>query len=166
MGTQGMLLGEIAFSSSGKRLAVRHVLGTILVFDTETWQVISECRLPAGNSVAFLPNNDDLLVAGGDDGIVRGWNVSPMESADAILDHPAQVLDLKFSPNGLVLAVGMADGAVQFWDVVRRTKLFDIPPHAGDPWRDRYNAYHFDFIAFSPDSKYVTVIGPHDTLSI
>ena len=167
-GTGGTPLSGIDFSRDSDLVAVRQALGAVRVFDTETWTEVATFRLPAGNTVAFSPADNNLLVAGGEDGVIRGWRVSSELLPDPILDHPDEVLNLKFSPpNGRVLAVGMKGEAIRFWDLQTREEGFTTPANpAGDPWLGRYHSYHFDFVAFSPDGRLAAIIGPKDIVSV
>ena len=107
------------------------------------------------------------IVAGGDDGIVRGWSVSPDDAPDPIFDHPAEVLNIKFSPDGRVLAVGMKYGVVRFWDVSSSKELFTTPAKREELGELRHHhSYSFDFVAFSPDSRFAAIIGPSHTVSV
>ena len=101
-------IAGISFSRDGDLLAVRQYYGAIHVLDTKTWQRVAYVRPPrGGNTVAFSPAENDLLVAGGEGGVIRGWRVRPSEPVDVTLDHPFVVQLLRFSPDGTTLAVGV-----------------------------------------------------------
>ncbi len=164
-----MPIAMISFSKDGDLLAVRQFLGAIHVFDTETWQRIAILRPPsAGNTVAFTPGENNLLVAGGEDGTIRGWRVRPNRPADVTLDQPANVQLLRFSPDGHTLAVGLDDGSVWFRSVETGEKVFATP----STWQrspgtlGAAHSYTSDFIAFSPDNRFAAVIGPETAVGI
>ena len=155
----------VDFSADGTLLAVRQYFGAIRIFDTANWTEIATCRTPAeGNTLAFSPTEADLLVYGGDDGVIRGWKVKP---TDSVLEHPDTVVSLEFAPQGDLLAVGLENGAVWFWDTKLKTLRFKTPKT-----RTSYSPLFFassfigDFVAFSSDGTHAAVIGPEDSVTL
>ena len=166
---QQLPIAMISFSKNGDLLAVRQYLGAIHLFQTDTWEPVAIVRPPtAGNTLAFSPAENDLLVAGGDDGVIRGWRVRPDRPVDLALDHPANVQLLRFSPDGRTLAVGLDDGSVCFRSVDAGTMIFATPSTWERPpgQLGEYHSYTSDFIAFSPDSRFAAIIGPETEVSI
>lgn len=166
-GTSGTPIAGIDFSKDGDLLAVRQALGAIRVFDPSNWTEVVTFRTMPGDTVAFSPVVNNLFLAGCSDGIVRGYRVSPDTVPDAVLDHPDKVLNLKFTPDGRILAVGMKHGVVQFWNVQRREKLFVTPVKPKTPRSPPYRSgYPFDLVAISTDSRFAVIIGPPDTITV
>jgi cytochrome c len=74
---------SLALSGDGSRLAAATISGTIAVIDPAEQTVVR--RLRAGQpvwSVAFVPGSDDVL-AGGNDRLVRRWNLKTGEPVNA-----------------------------------------------------------------------------------
>jgi WD40 repeat protein len=77
------------------------------------------------NSVAFSPDGK-LLASGGDDQIVKIWDVSTgQEAADSFRGHTGYVMSVAFSPDGKLLASGGKDETVRVWDVEKGLKYTD-----------------------------------------
>ena len=162
-------IAGIGFSSDGKLLAVRQHFGVIHVLDTTNWQRVDIVRpLRGGNTVVFSPAENDLLVAGGEDGTIRGWRVRPNQPVDVTLDHPDKVQLLRFSPDGSTLAVGLQNGSVWFRTGTAGKEIF----HTEATWEKPpgslgfFHSYTSDFIAFSPDSRFAAIIGPPDEIAV
>ena len=153
--------GWLSFSNDGELLAVRGFTGSVQVFETETWTQIDALHVPSSdNSVLFSPNDRNLLLAGGCDGVIRGYDIARKNTQDTSIDFPSKIMCLRFSPDGKLLALGGRDGLVRFWDVRSRSTTHEI----------RSNQHNsdgvFDFIGFSPDSRFAAVVGPEDTMSV
>ena len=162
--SQDSPLSGMDFSRDGSHLAVRQYHGAIRIFETKSWREVTACRTQSpGNTVTFSPG-EDLVLAGGLDGIIRAWRASPV---DHVLDHPETVSTLEFAPDGTELAVGMDNGAVFFWDVENRTKLFEIEPTRSEFPRTFFaRCFSGDYLAYSPDSRHVAAIGPEHVVQV
>jgi hypothetical protein len=65
------------------------------------------------------------LASGGEDGVVRLWDVASCRELRRFGEHPKQVACLAFTPNSQVLASGSQDGTIVLWEVAtgRERKL-------------------------------------------
>ena len=77
------------------------------------------------------------------DGVVRLWNFHSGEPVAILRQHTGQILDVRFSPDGRLLASASGDGTVGLWDVRTRRAVGVLPGHAGSTWG----------LAFSPDGR-------------
>jgi WD40 repeat protein len=99
------------FLSFGRALTIQH-------------QTVTVRRLPGGEPIAsFRVPADTRFAASGPEGrrfIVAGWRGASVVDTDgdvlATLEHPARVERASFSPNGLLIATGGADGNAMIWD--------------------------------------------------
>jgi WD40 repeat protein len=68
------------------------------------------------NALMFLPDNQ-TIVSGGEDGLIRRWNARTGESAGVFpAEHQGPVTSLSLSPDGALLASGSADNTVRIWN--------------------------------------------------
>lgn len=164
----GQPIAGIAFSKDGDLLAVRHFIGCIEVFETATWAKVMEIPCQRGSKIAFSPVDNHLIVGGGEDGSIRGWRVDPKTTQDITLVHDDSIEELKYSPDGGLLAVGMTNSSVRFWDLRANRELFTSPALRDDSLQHLFgNGFNdFDFIAWSPDAHYAAVIGPSHSVTV
>jgi len=100
-------------------------------------------------SVMFSPNGQ-LLATGGEDGMVRLWDISGRQLA-VLKGHQGTVGSVAFSPNGQLLATGGEDGIVRLWDISGR-QLAVLKGHQGHVWS----------VVFSPNGQLVATTSRED----
>lgn len=140
----------LAFGPGGKRLATPEG-SDLLVWSTTTGNIDAQFATQTRNwTVAFSPDGK-LLAAGGDDRMLRLWNVPDNQIVAAFAGHLDRVSSVAFSPDGNTLVSGGHHGLVKIWNVgaaahSRVIKVKSVP----------YN------VAFSPDGKWLAAATLHD----
>ena len=141
---------SVAFSPSGEKLAATGERGPLTSsgqrppLAINIWDVASQtCEKTivfepqtgdAFFQIAYAPENDHLLAAGGgswDEGTVLLVNTLTEEVEELRGGHEGMVLCVAFSPDGRLLASGDFYGFVQVWDVVSRCIIHRVRAHAG-----------------------------------
>jgi len=145
----------VAFSASGRTLAVNDANGTVYVWALGRGGGVAAgyhpgvLALPGGvksDAIAFSRRGATLAM-GGANGQVYLWS----EAAGTVTrtlkpsGNPAAVTSVAFSPDGRALAAGENGGVTYVWDVAARTRL-SLPDPDGSA---------IESVAFSPDSKWV-----------
>lgn len=105
-------------------------------------------------SVSFSPNGK-ILASGGDDTIVKLWNLETTE-AQTLNSHLDNVTSVSFSPNGKILASASNDRTVKLWKVADGTLLQTLEGHSG--W--------VTSVSFSPDGKTLASASEDNTLKL
>lgn len=100
------------------------------------------------NAIAFSKDGQSVA-AGGEDGVVRIWNIPQRRQIAALKGHSYAVFSIAFSPDGRTLASGGYDKSVVLWDLARHTRLATLFPNEGA----------VSSLAFSPDGKLLAGAG-------
>jgi WD40 repeat protein len=101
------------------------------------------------STVAFIPNNGNLLVTGSQDGTVRLWDkLKPDQAPITLQSQVGEIKSIAVSPDGKWLAVAGTKGTTaQLWNIEssNNPKLFPLQGHT-----EIVNA-----LSFSPDSTWL-----------
>jgi WD40 repeat protein len=109
----------VAFSSDGKWLASGSTDGTVRLYDTATWRLISVLTHgPNVYGVAFTKDNTRLACACADNSI-RFWDTETLQEVAVLRGHSDYVHAIAFSPDGSRLASASGDFTVRIWDTLR-----------------------------------------------
>ena len=106
-------------------------------------------------SVAFNPDGT-RLVTGGDDRMVRLWDVGSGSEIAALQGHENWVRSVAFNPDGTRLISGGDDGTVRLWDMGRNEEIAALRGHEGRVWS----------VAFSPDGRRIASGGDDNTVRL
>lgn len=121
--------------------------GTVISWDIRSFE---RSNLPQsfGNTVVFALSPDgQTLVTGDFDGTIQAWNFPSGELQMEWTLYSQQISSLAFSVDGSILASSSQDDTVDLWDTHTWTRLATLDARA-------------DFLAFSPDGKFL-VLGTH-----
>jgi WD40 repeat protein/tRNA A-37 threonylcarbamoyl transferase component Bud32 len=150
-GHTGMIY-SVAYSPDGTRLASASRDGTVKVWDANTTQrSLTFSGHPGGmwTMVAFSPDGTRLASAcgpGGEDRIVKVWDVGTGQIVHRLSEHTAPVADVAFSPDGR-LASASVDGTVKLWDTTTGQRLHTFPNRGQE----------LASVAFSADGRRIAV---------
>jgi len=134
------------FDEEGRRIAVAHGDGTVLVSDAETGRLLIPPLRHQGNLhwIKFTPDGR-RLATGGDQGATCLWDTVSGKRIAQISHHGSSVLCVAVSPGGDRIATGGHDRTAYLWDAA--TGRLAVPPllHLGD----------VTLASFSPDGRHL-----------
>ncbi|HEX6228246.1 MAG TPA: TIR domain-containing protein [Solirubrobacterales bacterium] len=96
------------------------------------------------------------LIAGGDDGVARIWDVRSGRLEHALLAHDGAIERVNFSPDGELAVTAGNDGAAVVWDADRGDRVATLEGHSG--------ALHD--ARFSPDGQFVVTASDDESARV
>lgn len=118
------VITKVAFSPQGRRLASGSADGSVVIWNTETWQ--QQMRLTAGSSVrslAFSPNGRQIAIGSTDTqlgtkrGVVSTWDLETRARVAGRDAHGSVVACVAYAPDSEVMATGGGDGSIRIRNV-------------------------------------------------
>ena len=151
-------LNDLALAADGSMLATIGEDGIIRVWDAETEQVIQSIGPNEKAKLAVALSPDGVLVAAGDGENIQVWDARTGQAVQRLvgywedeeaqedwLGHEKEVTALAFSPDGVYLASGSAEGTALIWDVEKGQVAWETKGHLGS----------VEDIAFDTTGQYV-----------
>jgi WD40 repeat protein len=148
---------DLAFSPTGKVLALANSDQTIQLWDTGAWQPIGqpiEAQDQRTHVLVFSPDGK-VLATGGADNLVHLWDATTGKPIGGALTAASIVECLSFSPDGKWLAAAGADDRLAVWNATTREEVLArqyAPPLSADPF-DIDIDKEIASVGFSPDSS-------------
>jgi WD40 repeat protein len=135
----------LAFSQDGAWLAGAGHDGSIIIWDTMTWQAKPALTGHRGAVMTLAFSRDSsLLASGGEDSIIRVWEVASGKLLSGLSGHRQSVSTVAFgAANDILASASSADSSVFLW------KLGDSP--IGKTLRGHSGSLRS--LAFSPDGS-------------
>lgn len=110
----------------------------------------------AGNIHCVATSPDGKIIATGDDGTVRLWDILTGLETGRLEEPGCRIACLAFSPDGQTLLTGCDETQVTLWDVPARKKLRNYTGHGA----------HVTAIAFFADGRRFITVGGDKTIRV
>ncbi|MFC6086222.1 WD40 repeat domain-containing serine/threonine protein kinase [Sphaerisporangium aureirubrum] len=128
---------QMVFSADGKTLAVFHHYDfQIRLYDTATLKQLAEFARKGNDADGMAMSRDGKMIATssevGNASELQLWDVTTRVPVEPALKYPRRTFALGYSPDGMLLAAGDANGTVSLWDPNTSTLIGSLPRrHAG-----------------------------------
>jgi WD40 repeat protein len=99
------------------------------------WHIYQPTSLESGGiyNVAISPTNSDILATAGFDGQIRIWLQNPNHNSQQLIHtlsgHESTVKQIKYSPDGKILAAAGADRTIKIWDLEKEQLITTLQGH-------------------------------------
>lgn len=140
---------DVAWSPDGKRIASASNDGSVQMWDAFTGKHVisylstqsSRLRRAPWNAVAWSPDSKHIAIGGAGDAVVLDATTGKVTGYYG--NSGGEIHSLKWSPDGIYLAIGRDDTTVQVWNVAKTTNLYTFIAHSAAVLA----------VAWSPDGK-------------
>ena len=115
---------SITFSPDGSMLASVNSERIIKLWDLVAYKYIAGSRNITSSGKVFVSfSPDSSMLAYGDFGGVKLWDVSTQEEVATLEGHKESVIYTAFSPDGSILASVSSEGTIKMWNLQARKEI-------------------------------------------
>jgi WD40 repeat protein/serine/threonine protein kinase len=120
-------ISNMAISPDENWFVATGYAGVVTVVDMISGEVMGRQRTSSGQipAVAIFKKEDEIIF-GGEDGVIRLWNLSEGTPIQRFEGHEATVVGLDTSPDGRQFLSISLDGTAKLWDIESSTALYSI----------------------------------------
>ena len=109
----------MAFSADGRQILSGDVNGRVAVMNAESGEMVVAPQPAHDGPVRVLVSAGDIVFSGGDDGMVRAWDLTGTAIGEAMGPHAGGITALSFAEDG-ELVVSDRSGTIYTWDTETR----------------------------------------------
>ncbi len=150
---------QVAFCHEGQQLVCCSRDGTIRFYDLATGDELRRFTQPSEARSLLLASDDDTLIAGGYDGLVRVWSLESGELRQTLAGHRGFVQRLAYSAARGWLATAGQDRTIRLWNLADgslvRTITRSVDPSRPDQPAPPAHDGIVTGLVFSPDGSFL-----------
>ncbi|KAK5578797.1 hypothetical protein RB653_008470 [Dictyostelium firmibasis] len=151
-------------TENNRKLLTSYNDGSILLFDLETQQIISQLKQGGGsnsqiNKIVSHPFMS-LAITGSEDHKIEFFDLNSNAVVHSMIAHSNSISSLTIDPSGLYIASCAHDSSIRFWDISSKTCIQDLNSH-----RPKYDE-SIHCIKYHPNKGYFASGGADSVIRI
>ncbi|KAM9969682.1 hypothetical protein ACTFIR_001518 [Dictyostelium discoideum] len=158
-------------TENNRKLLTSYNDGSILLFDLETQQIISQIKQGSSNNNSNNNNNSQinkivshpfmpLAMTGSEDHKIEFFDLNSNTVVHSMIAHSNSISSLTIDPSGLYIASCAHDSSIRFWDISSKTCIQDLNSH-----RPKYDE-SIHCIKYHPNKGYFASGGADSVIRI
>ncbi|WP_424098043.1 caspase family protein [Moorena producens] len=160
---------DISFSPDGKQLATLGRDKTLRIWQDLEGKQLTKFSIDQDFMKISVSSDSQLIAASDSQGIVNLWNLEKRQSLEFVREKFTSISELKFSPDGNLLAISETDGAIHLLDVRNNHQLtsFTVEEANLDQFGNflaRFYGFLSQGISFSEDGKWLAIGGDNNII--
>ncbi|MCA9312173.1 MAG: protein kinase [Phycisphaerales bacterium] len=149
--------GNPVISADGRLLVLSTRGGFVLLVDTTTLETVAQWQAHHARVIALaLDATGTVLLTGGNDGLIRSWEIPEGRNIGAYHGHAAGAFSLAIHPDNTTFASGSRDGTIRLWDL--RSAGLLLHERRPEAW--------FYTVAFAPDGHRILAGDSRGTVTV
>src|SRR6266498_261099 len=145
-------VNDAIFTRDGKYLITASADRSVRFWNAQTGELVKSLHF--GGAVLDIDVSDSILAIGREDNFLTLYDLNSPDLKPVDYEEDSGVYVVKFSPNGALLAIGLTNGNVKFWQA-NNNFFYNGPKHPKS---------NYVVLAFSPDSNWL-VSGGGDSIA-
>ncbi len=145
-------VNDAIFTRDGKYLITASADRSVRFWNAQTGELVKSLHF--GGAVLDMDVSDSILAIGREDNLLTLYYLNSPDLKTVDHEEDSGVYVVKFSPNGALLAIGLTNGNVKFWQA-NNNFFYNGPKHPKS---------NYVVLAFSPDSSWL-VSGGGDSIA-
>ena len=118
-------VNSIALTSDGTKV-ISALDAQIKIYDLNQFKTMNIIKSEKAINALIITPDEKMIVTGGDDNLLRVWDLQTMKQITTLEGHSKQILALKVFSNGRYIVSGSADNTIRIWDLIDQHQAIKV----------------------------------------